>query len=610
MRGSSKPTWGPAPRAPGDEPMWRYEPPLREMQFVIEELLEAPAQWAQVPGFAGLDADTARSVLAEAGRFAAEVLAPTNADGDRHGCSFDEGRVATPPGFREAYRAYCDGGWPALACDPAWGGQGLPLLLHVALTEILNSANHAWNMYAGLTHGAYETLRAHATAALQQRYLPKIVSGEWLATMCLTESHAGTDLGLLRTRADPVGGEPASGSEVRVSGTKIFISGGEHDLTDNIVHLVLARLPDGPPGSKGLSLVLVPKVLPDGTINRVHCDGIEKKMGLAGSATCVLRFDGATGWLVGEPHRGLPAMFVMMNAARLLVGMQGLGHLEMASQNARRYAHERMQSRAPQRPPGQAPGRADPIALHPAVRRTLWTLQALAEGERVIAYRTAQLLDEAEHHPDAGQRGRAQDLVALLTPVLKAFCTDTGHHGADAALQVWGGHGFIREYGIEQSVRDSRVAMIYEGTNEIQAIDLLLRKVLDGGGQRLALLMDELEDEAARCEADPAVAEFGRALREHADALAAATVELETGREADPEWPYRVADDYLRATGLLLMGWAWARTARVAAPRAGDAWYAARLDAARFGLRWLLPEIDWRLQRVQAADAPLPWGPA
>jgi alkylation response protein AidB-like acyl-CoA dehydrogenase len=590
--------------------MWIYEPPLRDMQFVIEELLDAPAQWSGIEAFAELDAGTARSVLAEAGRFAAEVLAPTNADGDLHGCRWDAGRVSTPPGFREAYRAYCEGGWPALACDPAWGGQGLPLLLHAALTEMLNSANHAWNMYAGLAHGAYETLRAHAAPELQQRYLPRIVSGEWLATMCLTEPHAGTDLGLLRTRAEPVGADPRSGSEVRVSGCKIFASGAEHDLTDNIIHLVLARLPGAPSGSKGLSLALVPKVLPDGARNAVHCDGIEKKMGLAGSATCAVRFEGATGWLVGEPHRGLPTMFVMMNAARLLVAMQGLGHLEMASQNARRYAHERRQSRAPARPEGQDAGSADPIVLHPAVRRTLWTLQALAEGQRVLAFRIAQWLDDAEHHPDAAHRERAQALAALLTPVLKAFCTDSGHHGADAALQVWGGHGYVREYGIEQSVRDSRVAMIYEGTNEIQAIDLLVRKVLDDGGRRLALLLDELEREAAACEAEPALADVGRALRAHADALAAATAALEAGRRQDPEWPYRVADDYLRATGLLLMGWAWARTARVASARAGDAWYEGKLAAARFGLQWLLPEIDWRLQRVRAAEAELPWVPA
>lgn len=590
--------------------MWRYEPPLRDMRFVIEELLEAPAQWSGLAAFADLDVGTARSVLDEAGRFAAEVLAPTNADGDRHGCQWHEGRVSTPPGFRDAYRAYCDGGWPALACDPAWGGQGLPKLLQVALTEMLNSANHAWNMYAGIAHGAYETLRAHATPELQQRYLPRIVSGEWLATMCLTEAHAGTDLGLLRTRAEPVDASPRSGSEVRVTGSKIFISGGEHDLTTNIVHLVLARLPGAPVGSKGITLVLVPRLLPDGAPNAVHCDGIENKMGLAGSATCAMRFDGATGWLVGEPHRGLAAMFIMMNSARLLVGMQGIGHLEMASQNARRYASERLQSRAPLRPDGQAGSGADPIALHPAMRRTLWTLLALAEGQRVLAYRAAQLLDDADHHGDAQRRARAHDLAALLTPVLKAFCTDTGHHGADAALQVWGGHGFIDGSGIEQAVRDSRVSMIYEGTNEIQAIDLLVRKVLDGGGHRLALLLDEVRDEAAACATDARVAEFGRALREHADALAAATVMLETGRRDDPEWPYRVADDYLRATGLLLMGWAWARSARIAGRHAGEPWYAAKADAARFGLRWLLPEIGWRLQRVQAADASLPWVPA
>ncbi len=587
--------------------MWRYEPPLRDLRFVLEEVLEAPAQWASLGVFADLDAQTARSVLDEAGRFAAEVLAPTNAEGDLHGCGFDDGCVSTPPGFRAAYEAFRAAGWPSLACDPAWGGQGLPQLLLVALNEMLNSANHAWNMYPGIAHGAYETLRAHATPELQQRYLPSLVSGEWLATMCLTEPHAGTDLGLLRARAESVDGVARPGCEVRVSGAKIFISGGEQDLTPNVMHLVLARLPDAPPGSKGISLLLVPKLLPDGTRNAVHCDGIEHKMGLAGSATCAMRFDNAVGWLVGEPHRGLPAMFIMMNSARLLVGMQGVGHLEMASQNARRYALERAQSRAPARPPGAAAGPADPIALHPAMRRTLWTLRALAEGLRVLAYRAGQLLDDAEHHPDAAARERAHELAALLTPVLKAFGTEAGHHGADAALQVWGGHGFVRGSGIEQSVRDSRVSMIYEGTNEIQAIDLLVRKLLDGSGRRLALLLEEVRAEAALCEGDARVADLGAALRMHAQALAATTVMLEAARRDDPERPYRVADDYLRAAGLLLTGWAWARSARVASRHAGDAWYDDKLATARFGMRWLLPEIAWRLQRVGDAGAMLPW---
>lgn len=593
--------------------MWTYHPPLRDFQFILEELLDAPTAWAGIPAFADLDSDTARQVLAEAGRFAGEVLAPTNAPGDLAGCSWHDGEVTTPPGFRDAYGTFCDGGWPALACDPQWGGQGLPQMLNMALHEMLNGANHAWTMYPGLSHGAYEALKAHATPGLQQRYLPPIVSGQWLATMCLTESHAGSDLGLLRTRAEPAAGHDGldNGAELRVTGSKIFISGGEHDLTDNIVHLVLARLPDAPAGSRGLSVVLVPKWLPDGRRNAIRCDGIEKKMGIKGSATCVLSFEGATGWLIGEPHRGLAVMFRMMNSARLQVGMQGLGHLEAARQNALRYAHERAQSRAPARPDGSTAAGADAIALHPAVRRTLWTLQALAEGQRVLALWTAQWLDEAEHHPEPSRRSRAANVAALLTPVVKAFLTANGHHGANAALQVWGGHGYVHDYGIEQAVRDSRIAMIYEGTNEIQAIDLLQRKVFEDGGHRLSLVLDEFDREARACEADAAVADLAAPLKSAIDALRQATARLYIGRAQDAEWPFRAADDYLRATGLVLMGWAWARRARVAAPRAGaDAWYAQTLTAARFGIQWLLPEAAWLLRRVQDPAPVLPWAPS
>lgn len=593
--------------------MWSYAPPLRELQFVLEDLLDAPARWASLPPYAEADAATARQVLEEAGRFAAEVLAPLNAAGDREGCLWEGGAVATPPGFRGAYQAYVEAGWPALACSPEWGGQGLPMGLQLALNEMLHSANHAWAMYPGLAHGAYECLLAHGTPELQQRYLPRIVSGEWLATMCLTEAQAGSDLALVRTRAEPVGVAAdalESGGEVRVSGSKIFISGGEHDLADNIVHLVLVRLPDAPPGSRGLSLALVPKILPDGARNAVHCDGIEHKMGIRGSATCVLRFDGATGWLVGEPHRGLAAMFVMMNAARLLVGVQGLGHLEMARQNAWRYARERHQSRAPGHREGPSP-----LAEHPAMRRTLWRLEALAQGQRLLAMATALWLDEAEHHVEPALRGRARRLLELLTPVVKAFLTDTAHHAVNAALQVWGGHGYLRDHGIEQAVRDSRIAMIYEGSNEIQAIDLLQRKLFEDGCHRFAEAMGVVDQELEAARAEPVLADcpelkpLVHGLQLQVDALREATARLYVGRQDDPTWAYRVADDYLQAFGWVLMGWAWLRTARFAAPRRTDPWYATQFDAARYGLEWLLPEAGWRLQQVGRRDAilPAPW---
>jgi alkylation response protein AidB-like acyl-CoA dehydrogenase len=475
--------------------MWHYTPPLRDIRFVIEDLLGLPAQWAALPAFADLDADTARQVLEEAGKFAAEVLAPWNSPGDLEGCRWRDGAVQTPAGFRAAYRAFVEAGWPALACAPEAGGQGLPQVLNAVLYEMLNAANHAWTMYPGLLHGAYECLHAHASAELKATYLAKVVSGEWLSTMCLTEAHAGSDLGLLKTRAEP---QPDGSFKLR--GNKIFISGGEQDLTDNIVHLVLARLhgPHGeqaPAGTKGISLFLAPKLLPAGngfTPNALRCDGIEKKMGIKGSATCSMAFDGATAWMVGEPNRGLAAMFAMMNAARLQVAMQGIAHAEMAHQNALRYASERLQSRAVTRPAGLAAASADAIALHPAMRRSLWRQRVIVEGSRAIAYESAHLLDLAEHAADAATRQTADAQVSLLTPVLKAFFTDNGFALASEALQLFGGHGYVHDWGIEQCVRDSRIAMIYEGTNEIQAIDLVVRKIVPDGGARFGALLDRL----------------------------------------------------------------------------------------------------------------------
>ncbi|MBL0943760.1 MAG: acyl-CoA dehydrogenase family protein [Hydrogenophaga sp.] len=511
---------------------WVYEAPLASMRRVIDEVLGAPALWAECPAFAELDIDTADAVLQEAARFASEVLQPLNGPGDLAGCVREaDGSVKTPPGFRAAYQAFVQGGWPALPCDPAWGGQGLPLLLDAAMREMLDACNHGWNMYPDLLHGAYETLKHHGSDALKARYLAKIASGEWLAAMALTEPQAGSDLGQLRTRAEP----QADGS-LRISGSKIFISGGEHDLTDNIVHLVLCRLPDAPAGTKGLSLALVPKWLPDGSRNAMVCDGIEKKMGIKASATCAMRYEGATGWLVGEANRGLAAMFLMMNSARLHVGLQGLGHQEMAAQNAQRYAEERVQM-------------GKPIAQHPAVRRTLQRLRTYTEAQRVLAYRAALALDLADHHRDEAVRARERRFAALLTPVVKAFCTHHGFHGPAEALGLWGGYGYVHEYGIEQTVRDARIAMIYEGTNQIQAIDLAQRKLLADGGAALTELLDGLQ------------AELGEAagLRRLFD----------EARAVLPAWLARcaqggatlldTADDLLHALALTLLAWAVAR---------------------------------------------------
>jgi alkylation response protein AidB-like acyl-CoA dehydrogenase len=587
--------------------------PVADMQHVLSQVLDAPASWAAQPDFADLDADTAAEVLAQAGRFASEVLAPTNATGDRQGCTWTPEGVTTPPGFKAAYRAFVDGGWGALACTAEAGGQGLPQLLNMALFEMLSAANHGWTMYPGLLHGAYEVVLHHAVPELRERYLAQLVSGDWLGTMCLTEPQAGSDLGAVRTKAELTAGGAANGAPVLVTGSKIFISGGDQDLTDNIVHLVLCRLADAPPGTKGLSLAIVPKLLPDGTRNTVFCDGIEHKMGIHGSATCQMRFDRAQGWLIGEPNRGLAAMFLMMNAARLHVAMQGLGHLEAATQNAWRYAQERLQMRAAQRPAGSTPSAgADPIAWHPAMRRTLWTLRARTDACRTVAYWCAMLLDEADHHPDAARRTTAADHVALLTPVAKSWFTELGHRSADEALQVWGGYGFVRDYGIEQTVRDSRIAMIYEGTNEIQAVDLVQRKLLADGGQRAAALIADLRREATACQGTPALQSFAQALTGQLDAWQAAIDALRAGAVADADYPLRVADDLLAAVGHVLMAWGWARIARTAllpatAPAAGGRSAAQWTQSATFGLQWLLPQASVHWARVMAPAASLPF---
>ena len=576
---------------------WDYRAPLQDMRFVMERVLAAPVSWARCEAFAELELDTVEAVLQEAAKFASGVLLPINASGDAVGCRRDEaGHVRTPPGFREAYQAFVEGGWPSLPCDPAWGGQGLPLLVDAATREMFVACNHGWVMYPDLLHGAYETIKAHASDDLKARYLQDVASGRTLAAMALTEPQAGSDLGLLRTSA-----EPQPDGSLRLTGQKIFISGGEHDLTDNIVHLVLCRLPDAPPGTKGISLALVPKVLPGGTRNAMHCDGIEHKTGIHGSATCAMRYEGATGWRVGEPNRGLAAMFLMMNSARLHVGLQGLGHQEMVAQNARRYALERVQGRA-----AASGAAADPIALHPAMRHTLLRLQALTEGQRVIAYRAALAIDRAAHDPDAAVRAAESALAALMTPVVKAFCTHQGFHGASAALQVFGGYGYVREYGVEQSMRDARIAMIYEGTNEIQAIDLLQRKVLADGGAALGLWLAEARTEAAACAAG-GLADFAAALQCECDAAQQATAAVAAAAATDREAPLRVADEYLMGLSHTLLAWAFAASARAALDLPDRPWAEAKTERMRYGVQWVLPQaaVHWHRVRARYGAVPL-----
>ncbi|MFM1818088.1 MAG: Acyl-CoA dehydrogenase, partial [Pseudomonadota bacterium] len=486
-----------------------YTPPLRDMQFVLHELLDVCSEFKQMTPHAETDADTVNAVLEEAGKFASEVIFPLNISGDTQGCKLDTDThaVQTPDGFKAAYEQYVAGGWPSLSCDPAYGGQGLPFVVNQCLYEMLNSANQSWTMYPGLSHGAYECLHAHGTPVQQAMYLPKLTSGEWTGTMCLTEPHCGTDLGLLRTKA-----EPQADGTYRITGQKIFISAGEHDLAANIVHLVLARLPDAPPGSKGISLFLVPKfhVHADGSLgerNGIYCGGLEHKMGIHANATCQMILDGAVGTLVGEPNKGLAAMFVMMNAARLGVGNQSLGLTEVAYQNALAYAKDRVQMRSLTgvKAPAQA---ADPIIVHPDVRRMLLTAKAYAEGGRALCCYASLLLDKEQHHPDESVRNESAQLLALLTPIVKAFITDNGFDAAVQCQQVYGGHGFIKEWGMEQFVRDARINMIYEGTNTIQSLDLLGRKVLGNNGATLKLFSSQVESFVRANMADPRMAEF------------------------------------------------------------------------------------------------------
>jgi alkylation response protein AidB-like acyl-CoA dehydrogenase len=579
--------------------MLDYRPPLRDIRFLIEEWLGAAEDWRRMPELAHVDAPLINAVLEQGGRFAAQVLAPLNAPGDAEGCRFDAGRVQTPRGFRAAYARFVEDGWPALCCAREHGGQGLPQIANVVLYEMCMSANHAWTMYPAIVHGAYECLERSASPELKRQYLSRIVSGEWLATMCLTEAGAGSDLGLLRCRAEPAGGS------FRLSGTKIFISGGAHDLTPNIVHLVLARLPEAPAGSRGISLFLVPAVVPGDSAarNAVYCDGIEHKMGLRGSATCTMRFDGATGWLVGEPHQGLNAMFVMMNGARLMVAIQGVANAELAHQNALRYAAGRRQGRGR----GDRGSRvAEPIIHHAPVRQMLLEQRATIEYQRALVYWVAHLLDAERFSPDAEERDRAGRLASFLTPICKAACTERGFLTASSALQVFGGYGYIRETGIEQVVRDARVAMIYEGTNEIQALELMQRKLLGDGGRALELLLGEFESEAERCAA-AGIDDIAKRLREVLGSFGAASRALLDAEGKDPEYPARAAVPYLHAAALACGAYASARNLRSAWPRrAVEPFYEAKCTTARWYFAALLPDFETRLRVLDAATADTP----
>jgi alkylation response protein AidB-like acyl-CoA dehydrogenase len=565
------------------------------MQFVMHEVLDVVPALRELPPHADVDADLINQVCEEAGKFCAEVLFPINLSGDGEGCHYDPSThaVTTPKGYKDAWVKYVDAGWPLLTAAPEYGGQGLPHLVGSAVHEMENAANQAWTMYPGLTQGVVELLSVHGSAEQKDLYLPKLASGQWTGTMCLTEPHCGTDLGLIRSKA-----EPKDGGAYTLHGQKIFISSGEHDLAENIVHMVLAKLPGAPEGSKGISLFVVPKIVPDaqgnlGARNGIFCSGIEHKMGIHGNSTCQMTLDGATGWLVGEPNKGLAAMFVMMNGARLGVGMQSLGLTEVAYQNALAYAKDRLQMRALTGP--KAPDKpADPIIVHPDVRRALLTARAWAEGGRFLAYWVALMLDQAHLHPDVEVRKDADDLVALLTPIVKAFITDNGFSAANECLQVFGGHGYIHEWGMEQYVRDARINLIYEGTNAIQALDLIGRKVLMDNGAKLKkfgrIVQDFIEAEGV----NEAMQEFVNPLADLGDKVQKLTMELGLKAMQNREEIGAAAVPYLRVVGHLVFAYAFARMALVAqqkiAAGSADAFYTAKLQTARFYFARLYPE--------------------
>ncbi|BEP33783.1 acyl-CoA dehydrogenase C-terminal domain-containing protein [Variovorax sp. V59] len=584
-----------------------YNPPLRDMQFVLHEVLNVADELKALPAHAETDADTINAVIEEAGKFAAEVTFPLNISGDEEGCTLDKAthEVKTPKGFKDAYARYVEGGWPALSCDPAFGGQGLPFVVNQCLFEMLNSANQAWTMYPGLSHGAYEALVAHGTEEQKKTYLPKLTSGEWTGTMCLTEPHCGTDLGLLRTKA-----EPQADGTYRITGSKIFISAGEHDMADNIIHLVLARLPDAPKGSKGISLFVVPKykVKADGSLgerNPIFCAGLEHKMGIHGNATAQIVIEGATGSLVGEPNKGLQAMFVMMNAARLGVGNQSLGLTEVAYQNALAYAKDRIQMRSLSGVKAKDK-EADPIIVHPDVRKMLLTAKAYAEGGRALQIFCTLLLDKAHNHPDEKVRKDSDELVALLTPIVKAFITDNGHIATNACMQVFGGHGFIKEWGMEQFVRDNRINMIYEGTNTIQSLDLLGRKVLGNNGASLKkfgkLVAKLVEEEGV----NEKMAEFINPIAGLGDQLTKFTTEIGFKGFQNPDEVGAAAVDYLRVAGHFVFGYLFARMAQVAlreiAAGNTDPFYVAKLQTARFYFAKLFPETATLMRTARAGS--------
>jgi len=585
-----------------------YTGPVEDFRFLIDEFIELET-CSDLPSLEGLDSELIDAVLSEGARFCESVLQPINGPGDQAGCRFSDGEVVTPDGFRDAYRTYTENGWPGLTSATEYGGQGLPHFLGIAMSEMITAANTSWGMYAALSHGAWELIHAHGSERQKQTWLPKMISGEWTGTMNLTEPHCGTDLGLVRTRAEATG----DGS-YRISGTKIWISAGEHDMADNIIHLVLARTPDAPEGTRGLSLFIVPKFLVDddgrlGERNRVTCAGLDHKMGIRASATCEMVYDNAVGYLIGEENKGLNLMFTMMNGARLGTGIQGLGLASVAYQNAVIFARERLQGRSldgaryPDKP-------ADPIIVHPDVRRMLMISKAFIEGARALAVFTALKLEIEHRHPDAAAREQAGHWVALMTPIIKAYFTDMGFEVTSLAMQVHGGAGYIVDTGVEQFMRDARIARIYEGTNGIQALDLVGRKLTAANGETVKSFFTEVEKLLAKCSDDEGMAEFTTPLTEATDRLKNTTALVYQKMAGNPMEAGAASVDYLAMFALTAMAWSWTKQAK-AARQAIDAgsersgFYTAKLETARFFMARMLPETLGLAARIEAGSATL-----